>query len=129
MLGRFRRIYSEFGTSALIRTVILIIGIIGMVLMDFLAFSSIRAALIAMIGLPLGALFRAKIVEGFEYLNRLRAVIFFVYPVVLFLGKRFSLDNSVLLAIITVVTVFVFNLQFWSLSDLSIINTERQTQQ
>jgi hypothetical protein len=129
MLKRFRRIYNEFGTRTLIGSCILFIGSIAIALADLFIFSGIGSALTAIIGLSLGALLRVKIIEGFEYLAPLRSGTLFIYPIVIFFGKQFGLSTSALLAIITLVTVTVFNLQFWALSDLSIINTERDVQQ
>lgn len=129
MLKRFHRIQNEFGTRAFVGSCILFIGSIGVALADLFIFSSLGSALIAIIGLLFGALLRAKIVEGFEYLDRLRSGTLLVYPIIMFFGKQLGLSTSALLAIITLVTVIVFNLQFWALSDISIINTERDVQQ
>jgi hypothetical protein len=124
-MNRFRRIHNEFGTWALFRTCVLLVGLVGMTLFDFFAFSSIRAGLIAGVGLVLGFILRRKIPDGVEYYTRVFPVVLFIYPIVLFLGDRLGLDDSVKLAIITLTTVVMFDLQFWSLSDTSVINTER----
>lgn len=127
-MNRFRRIRNEFGLSALIRISLLLVGLLGMTLFDFFAFSGIWAGLIAVGGLALGFLLRRKIPEGVEHYPRIITVGLFVYSIVLFLGDRLGLGNSMKLAIITATTVVIFNLQFWSLSDPSVINTERRTQ-
>ncbi|HEX8492645.1 MAG TPA: hypothetical protein VF658_07380 [Pyrinomonadaceae bacterium] len=128
-MNRFWRIQNEFGTSALIRTSVLLVGLFGMALFDYFAFSSIRATLIASIGLLLGYLFKRKIGQGAEHYPRVLAVGLFVYPIILLLGDQLGIGNGAKLAIITVTTVVIFNLQFWSLSDPSIVNAERDVQE
>ncbi|MBC7929112.1 MAG: hypothetical protein H7Z38_00930 [Rubrivivax sp.] len=128
MMDRFRRIKDEFGTGALIRISVLLIGLILMALFDFFAFSGIGAGLIAAIGLALGFFFRRKIVDGADYYPRAISIGLFVYGIVLFLGDRVGLGNSAKLAVITATTVIMFDLQFWSLSDPSVLNAKRTTQ-
>lgn len=128
-MNGFRRIKNEFGTGALIRTLILLVGLLGMALFDYFAFSSLRAALIAGVGLSLGYLFKRKIARGAEYYPRVITVGLTVYPIILLLGDQLGLGNSMKLAIITVTTVVIFNLQFWSLSDPSVVNAERNVQE
>ena len=124
MLDRFRRIQSEFGTIALVRTLILFVGLIGLTLFDFFAFSSIWAGGITIVGLAVGFLLREKIAEGVEHYPRLVSAGLFVYPFVLFFGERLGLGHNERLAIITGITVVLFGLQFWSLSDPSVVNAE-----
>lgn len=124
-MNRFRRIQNEFGTAALLRICVLLVGLIGMALFDFFAFSSIRAGLIAIVGLALGFLLRREVANGIEYYPRVVTVALFVYPIILFLGDQLGLGNSMKLTIITLTTVVIFDLQFWSLSDPSIVNPER----
>lgn len=126
-MNRFRRIQNEFGTKALIRTSLLLVGLFGMGLFDYFGFSSIRAGLIAVVGLSLGFLFRRKIAEGIEYYGRAISVGLFIYSITLLLGDLIGLGHGAKLAIITATTVIIFDLQFWSLSDPSVINAERNT--
>jgi len=126
-MNRFRRIQSEFGAIALIRTSALLIGLLGMAVLDFFAFSNIRAGLIAAVGLALGFPFSRKIAEGVEYYPRAMSAGLFVYSIVLLLGDLLGLDRGAKLAIITATTVVLFDLQFWSLSDASVVNAERRT--
>lgn len=126
-MNRFRRIHSEFGAKALIRTVVLLIGLVGMALLDYFALGGIRAGLIAGVGLGVGFLFRRKIAEGVEYYPRVMSAGLFISSVVLLLGDLLGLANTVKLAIITATTVVIFDLQFWSLSDPSVMNAERTT--
>ena len=125
-MKRFRRIHSEFGTAVLLRTSLLLIGLLGMALFDYFAFSSIRAGVIAIVGLGLGFLFRRLIVDGVEYYRRGIYIGLFVYSVTLLLGDLVGLENSTKLAVITATTVVIFDLQFWSLSDTSVVNAERE---
>jgi hypothetical protein len=129
MLNRFKRIQHEFGTKALIRTLLLLVGLIGMTLMGFFFFASILAGLIAMVGVVLGFLFRQQIAQGVEHYPRAVFIGLFVYGIILFLGDRLGLEKDAKLAIITATTVIIFDLQFWSLSDPSVVNTERPTQE
>jgi len=126
-MNRFRRIQNEFGTKALLRTSVLPIGLFGMALLDYFALSSFRAGLIAIVGLVLGFLFRRQIPKGVEYYNRAFSVGLVVYSITLLLGDLLGLDNGVKLAIISATTVVIFDLQFWSLSDPSVMNAERNT--
>lgn len=126
-MNRFRRIKNEFGARALIRTSVLLVGLLGMTLFDYFAFSSLRAGLIATVGLVLGFLVRREIARRVEYLPRIISVGLFVYPIILLLGDQLGFANGVKLAIITATTVIIFDLQFWSLSDSSVVNAERNT--
>lgn len=126
-MNRFRRIKNEFGVAALLRTSVLLIGLGALTLFDYFAFSSIRAGLIAIVGLTLGWLFRRKIPEGVEYYSRATSAGLALYSITLFLGGLLGLEHSAQLAIITATTVVIFDLQFWSLSDPSVMNAERDT--
>lgn len=127
-MNGFRRIKNEFGIGALLRTCVLLVGLLGMTLFDYFAFSSIRSAIIACVGLVLGYLFKRKIARGAEHYPRVISVGLFVYPIILLLGDQLGLGNSMKLAIITVTTVIIFDLQFWSLSNPSVVNAERNVQ-
>jgi hypothetical protein len=129
MLNRFCRIHREFGTSAVVRLSVLLIGLLGMALLGLIAFASAWATLVAAIGLALGVLLRQEIARGAKYYSRAIPASLFVYGIVLFLGERLGLDPEARLLIITATTVVVFDLQFWSLSDPSVVNTERRTQE
>jgi len=99
----------------------LLIGLFGMALLDYFAFSRIRAGLITIVGLALGFLLRRLIVKGVEYYRRGIYIGLFVYSVTLLLGDLVGLENSTKLAVITATTVVIFDLQFWSLSDTSVV--------
>ena len=124
MIERFRRIQDEFGTGALVRTLILLIGLCVLPVFDYLGFSSIRAAVIAIGGLTFGWLLRHVIAEGVEYYHGVLRVGLIVYSIVLLVGGFLGLSGSAQLAVITATTVIIFDLQFWSLSDPSVVNSE-----
>src|SRR5215204_3838922 len=120
MLNRFQRIKTEFGTTDYIRIMLLLVGLVGMTVFGLFAFSSFLAGIIAAVGLILGFLLKRQIANGAEYYAKAITAGLFVHGIIVFLGDTLGLENNVTLAIITAVTVVVFDLQFWSLSDPSI---------
>ena len=129
MLNRFCRIYSEFGAKAAVKVAVLIIGLVGMAVGGVIGFGSPWAAVISAVGLVLGFLLRRAIAKGIEAYSRVFQVGVFVYGIVLFIGERLGWEMETKLLIITATTAVVFNLQFWSLSDCSVVNTEHSTQE
>ena len=125
-MNRFRRIRDEFGAGALARTALLLAGLPAMALFDYFAFSSLRAGLIAAAGLALGFLLRRRIPAGIDHYPPVLSALLFVYPIILFAGGLLGLGKSAQLAVITAVTVIIFDLQFWSLSDPSVENGARR---
>jgi hypothetical protein len=125
-MSRFWRIRREFGVGILVRTALLLAGLFAMSLFDYFAFKSFRAGVIAAAGLALGFLFRRRIPDGVEHYPRIASVGLFVYPIILFVGGLLGLGKSAQLAVITAVTAAIFDLQFWSLSDPSVVNAERK---
>lgn len=123
-MRRFRRIQTEFGTGALVRTLVLLIGLCVLPVFDYLGFSSMRAGLIAIIGLALGWLLRHVIADGVEYYHGVLRIGLIVYSIVLLVGGFLGLSGSAQLVVITATTVIIFDLQFWSLSDPSVVNSE-----
>lgn len=97
-----------------------------MMAMDYFALGSFVATIVVIIGLSLGVVLRNIIPVGVESYAKIIRIGLIVYPIVLFLGERFGLDGSAKLSIIAAVTVVIFDLQFWSMSDRSVINTERK---
>ena len=125
ILQRFARIRREFGTKEFVRTIVLLVAVIGLALLGLFGFENPWAAFVAVVGLLLGWLMRKKIVELGESLLRALPVAFFVYGIVLFLGERvLGLSREAQLLIITLTTVISFNLQFWVLSDPTFVKTE-----
>ena len=126
MLYRFTRIRNEFGNLVLGRVVFLLVGLVGLSAFGLIAFKGPWAAIIAVIGLVAGWLLRSLIVEWAESLFWAMPAALFVYGVVLFLGERvLDISREAQLLIITATTVLLFDVQFWSLSDPAIVNTER----
>ena len=77
------------------------------------------------IGLPLGWLLRRQIVDHFELLSWALPAAVITYGIVLFVGERIlGMPRELQLAVITTVTVVLFGIQFWSLSDPSIVRNE-----
>lgn len=126
LLDRFRRIGREFGTNAVVRTSVLLVGLLGMAVLGLIAFASPWAAVAGAVGLALGFLLRRPIARGVEYYSGAVPVGLFVYGVVLFAGDRVGLAPEAKLLIITATTVVIFDLQFWSLSDPSVVNPVRR---
>ena len=117
MLSRLKRIREEFGLGVLLRTLLLLVGFLGMSIAGIVFFSSYTPIGISLIGLIVGYLLREKISEKVEVLPKVLTTSLFIYGVVLFLGDRLGLEHITKLSIITAATVLVFVLQFWSLSD------------
>ena len=126
MISRFRKIYRKFGMLALLRTLLLLFGLVGMAVLGIVVLGRFDAAVTAVAGLALGAIFHRPIAERVELLTKVVPVGLFIYAVVLFLGKQFGLDNGMKLLIITLTTVVIFDIQFWSLSDPGVYNPERE---
>lgn len=129
MINRFQRIRREFGTKVLLRIILLLVGLVGMTVFGYSAFSSLVAGIITFVGLVLGFLLRNQIAAKVKYYSRAIGAGLFVYGIILFLGDRLGIENNVKLAIITATTVIVFDLQFWSLSNAMIMNQERSIQE
>lgn len=125
-MSRFGRIRRVFGLAVLARTLLLLAGLLAMSLLDYFAFESLRAGVIAAAGLALGFLFRRRIPAGIERYPPFVSAGLFVYPIILFAGGQLGMSRSAQLAFITAVTAVIFGLQFWSLSDPLVINAERR---
>lgn len=123
MFGRFRRIRAEFGATAAARTAVLLVGLLGMAVFGWVSFSSPWPAVVAVVGLLLGFVLRGPIGSGVEYYSGVVPAGLFVYGLVLFGGERVGLSPEARLLIITATTAVVFGIQFWSLSDPSVVST------
>lgn len=126
MISRFRSIYRKFGMLALLRTLLLLFGLVGMAVLGIVMLGRFDAAVTAVVGLALGAIFRRPIAERVELLTKVVPIGLFIYAIVIFLGKQFGLDNGMKLFIITLTTVVILDIQFWSLSDPGVYNPERE---
>ncbi len=85
MISHFRRIYRKFGMLALLRTLLLLFGLVGMAVLGIVMLGRFDAAVIAIVGLALGAIFHRLIAERVELLTKVVPVGLFIYAVVLFL--------------------------------------------
>lgn len=128
MLKRFARIYREFGRIALAKTLLMFFGLLGMAILDALWFASPFVLAIGVVGLAFGWLLRGIIVERMEWWAAGARVAFVIYGIVLFLGEQLGVSVRYRLIIIAVTTVVALNLEFWTLSDPAIINTERDVE-
>ena len=126
MIDRLRRIRTEFGTQALLKTLLLMFGLAGMAAAGILVFGRFDAAIVAVAGLVIGALARRHIVKRALLLPKAVKTGLVVYGLVLFLGDKVGFDHGMKLFVITLTTVVLFNLQFWALSDPGIVNLDRK---
>ena len=102
----------------------LLIGLAGMPLLGFFAFDNLWPTVVSVGGLILGWLLRKQIVDMFEWTSWAVPGALLVYGVLLFFGERFGLSREGQLLIVTFTTVAIFNLQFWQLSDPSIVKVD-----
>lgn len=124
MIDRFFGIHRKFGFGASARVVLLIVGLVAMSVFGVLGFESWWPALIAVLGLVLGFVMRRQIVAAFEWTTWALPTALFVYGALLFVGEQLGLSREWQLTLIALTTVVVFDLQFWSLSDPSIVKVE-----
>jgi hypothetical protein len=124
MIDRFTRIHQKFGFGASARMALLIVGLIGMSLLGVFGLDSWWPAVISVIGLVLGFLLKRRIVDIFEWTSWGMTRGLFVFGVLLFIGERLGLSRPAQLIIITLATVVTFDLQFWSLSDPSVVKVD-----
>ena len=119
------RIRNEFGKVAFLRVVLMIIALIALPAIGYFGFSSFLPAAIIIVGSVIGFLLRRQVVDHFEWFRWALPSALFIYGVVLFIGERIiGMSKLTQLVTITAVTVIVFNIQFWALSDPSIIYSE-----
>jgi hypothetical protein len=128
MIYRFVQIHSKFGLSASARVVLLLAGLAGMSIFGVLGFASWWPALIAVAGLVLGFLLKRQIVAAFEWTSWAMPTALFISGALLFVGERLGISGEMQLMLITLTTVVVFGIQFWSLSDPSIVKVEDSDQ-
>lgn len=121
MLTRMNRIRINFGTEVLLRILILLMGALGMSIGGWVFLSSLVPAEIAISGFILGYILRRPIAARIEIIPAIVKTCLLIYGLVLLLSKRLGLDHITQLSIITATTILIFNLQFWSRSDPSVI--------
>ena len=111
---------------ALLRTLLLVAGLVGVSVMGVVFFGSPWALGISAVGLLAGWLLRDKIVEHGQSLTWVLPAALTVYGIVMFFGERvLGISRELQFIIIAAVTVIVFDIQFWWLSDPDVINTKR----
>lgn len=125
MLQRFARIRHEFGNKDLAKVVFLLVALVAMSVAGYFLLGSPWAALIAVAGLVLGWLLRQKIVDNMETLFSLTPKFLFIYGIALIAGQFLGLSHEAQLLIINATTVAIFDIQFWPLSDPTIVNIEK----
>src|SRR5688572_16325645 len=126
MIHRLTRIRNEFGNKDFAKVVFLLAALVGMSLAGYFFLASPWAVIIAVAGLVLGWLLRKAIVERMEILFRIAPKFFLIFGIVLTVGQWLGLSREGQLLIITATTVTLFDIQFWPLSDPSIINIEKE---
>ncbi len=125
MIDRFIQIHRKFGFGASARIGLLVAGLVAMPIFGVLGFGSWWPALIAVAGLVLGFLVRRQIVSAFEWTSWAMPTALFIYSALLFVGERLGISREAQVMLITLTTVAVFDLQFWSLSDPSIVKVDK----
>jgi len=126
MLKRFAHIRWEFGALAFGKTIFLLVALAGLSTFGILVFASWWALIIVVAGLAVGWLVRRIFVEYHDWFTWAMPGLFIIYLIVLSFGRRMlNMAPETQLLIITIATVFVFNSQFWSLSDPDMENLER----
>jgi hypothetical protein len=121
MIARFTRIHREFGFGASARTVLMLVGLVAMSIFGVFGLQNWWPLLIAIVGLALGFALKRQIVAAFEWTAWALPAALFIYSLLLFVGERLGISREVQLVLITLTTVITFGLQFWSLSDPSIV--------
>lgn len=124
MISRFTKIHRKFGLGASVRMALLVVGLVGTSILGFTLLETWWPTAIAVGGVILGFLLRRQIVDIFEWTAWALPTALFVYGILVFIGERLGLSREAQLILITLTTVITFDLQFWSLSDPSIIKLE-----
>lgn len=126
MIARFARIKNEFGTKAFLKTLLLVVGLAGVSVMGVVFFGSPLAAAVTAVGLLAGWLLRGRIVEHGESLAWVLPAALTVYGILMFFGEKvLGISKELQLLIIAAVTVIVFDIQFWWLSDSNVMNAKK----
>jgi len=109
MLSCLRRIYRVFGLQAFLKTLLLLIGLIGMAVVGFVCLGRFNAAGAAVSGLAVGAPLSRPITAHNALFSKAVPVGLSTYAVVILRGNRFARDNGVKHRIIAIATVVVFD--------------------
>lgn len=122
MITKLKSIHQKFGKQALLRTLLVGIGMLVMGIAGVYAFGRMDILAIPFVLTWIGYLLRKQIAKQVEKLPAAFNAGLFIYGVVLLLGARIGVENEWKLFIITITTALVFNLQYWALSDSDVYN-------
>jgi len=120
MLHRMALIRDFGGNGPFIRTWIVLIASIVFPVLEWSFFGGITGSCAVVTLTIAGWYFRNSIMEMGEFYNKYSTLILFVYGVVLFLTKRLGVGLHGQLIVITIATVVIFNLNFWSISEAAL---------
>lgn len=121
------RIRQVFGTDALLRILILLIGMIGMSIGGWYFLSGLLPTAITAGGFMLGWILRNQIASRIEIIPGTVRICLFIYGLVLFVGNRMEFEYITQLSITTATTALIFHLQFWSRSDPNVVTITNET--
>ncbi len=120
--SRFSRIKREFGTWVFVKTLLLLMAAVGVSAIAYFGFESVVPAMIVVVGLVAGWILRDAIVNHFDFLQWVLPGSLFIYGILLFVGERIiGISRTAQAIIIAAVLAIAFSIQFWSLSDPSIV--------
>lgn len=124
MIARFARIRREFGLGAFVSLLILIAGLAYMCLSGLFHLSSPIPLGITLGGFLGGYLLRDQFGALASSLDRVTTTAQVVYAVVFVSVLVWGSDYLIQLTIITIATVLVFSLRFWTLSHPNVFRVE-----
>lgn len=124
MLKKFMRIKEEFGNVILYKTLLLGIGMLVMSIAAVYFYNRVDILILAAAITIISCLIRRQIVAFAELLPAIFNAGLVSYGIALSLGGILDISNGWTLFIITITTAIMFNMQFWILSDTTIVNLE-----
>lgn len=120
MFKRLALIRDAGGTNTYIRTWIVLLGTVILSAGEWLFFGSVIGGCAAIVLTIAGWCFRASIMEMGAVYGKHSMLILFVYGFILFLTKRLGFGQHAQVVVITIATAFMFNLNFWSISEAAL---------
>jgi hypothetical protein len=124
MFRRMKLIYDVGGIWPAISTWVVLLGAIAFPVAEWLLFRSVFCLMVVIGVTFLGWLMRRRIMEIGPVYSIYSTRILFAYGVVLFLTKRLGFGHHAQLVVITLATVLMFNLNFWTVSEAAIADQE-----
>lgn len=124
MLHRISLIRQVGGTGPFIRTCLLLVASIVMSAVEVAYFGGVTGGIAAVVLTMAGWYFRTQIMELGAAYAKASSLILLVYGVVLFLAKYSGFGIHGQLVVIIIATVIMFNLNFWSISEAALQETE-----